>query len=513
MTESAATPENDDNTGGNLPARDVERIVDSGPFGYVTAGRSEVIDGINSTLVDWLGRERDSIVGQQTFQDLLAPGDRIYYDTHIRPLLAIQHEVHEIALQLVQADGGRLPVLMNSVLRIDQSGNQRVDSVVIDATERRRYERELLRERQFAEASEGRLQLLYDVVSGLVGATSVQKVVEVVTARGERWITGAACSVWLFGADLGSISQVNDVEDTQPVYDLSGDDRAMADLASGSLLVIEDVDQSADYPRLCQMLGSAGYTSSAVAPLLTTEVLDGVIIYGFNERHQFDEAERRAVVSLAGQTEQALQRARSIEAERRARARLEGLFQFSARLSAAVSVDHVLQVISRDSLDLLGASSVQLAVLAEGATTVRFFGSMDHGGTEVTLDIESKAIGCAVITTGETLIVDGVDELADHNTELTDAADELFDAMLTGQAKFIEYFMSKVHEINAIPVKHIRVPSEILSPEQQSMVKLDMATKQSIDLLKGKGNDMGVIWRKKEDIKQFFETEKTYKIN
>ncbi|NVN18034.1 patatin [Muricauda sp. HICW] len=94
-----------------------------------------------------------------------------------------------------------------------------------------------------------------------------------------------------------------------------------------------------------------------------------------------------------------------------------------------------------------------------------------------------------------------------------DWRDELFDTMLTGQAKFIEYFMSKVHEINAIPVKHIRVPSEILSPEQQSMVKLDKATKQSIDLLKGKGNDMGIIWRKKDEIKQFFETEKTYKTN
>lgn len=92
-----------------------------------------------------------------------------------------------------------------------------------------------------------------------------------------------------------------------------------------------------------------------------------------------------------------------------------------------------------------------------------------------------------------------------------DWRDELFDAMLTGQAKFIEYFMSMVHEINAIPVKHIRVPSETLSPEQQSVVKLDKATKQSIDLLKGKGNDMGIIWRKKEEIHQFFENEKTYK--
>lgn len=89
---------------------------------------------------------------------------------------------------------------------------------------------------------------------------------------------------------------------------------------------------------------------------------------------------------------------------------------------------------------------------------------------------------------------------------------DLFETMMTGQAKFNEYFMSKIDEINSIPVKHIRVPSEILSPEQQSIIQLDKATDKSIDLLKGKGNDMGIIWRKKEEIKDFFKEKKIYKI-
>lgn len=89
---------------------------------------------------------------------------------------------------------------------------------------------------------------------------------------------------------------------------------------------------------------------------------------------------------------------------------------------------------------------------------------------------------------------------------------DLFESMMTGQSKFNEFFMSKIDEINSIPVKHIRVPSEVLSPEQQSIIQLDNATDESIDLLKGKGNDMGVIWRKKEEIKDFFKEEKKYKI-
>ncbi|MFL9837108.1 CBASS cGAMP-activated phospholipase [Flavobacterium sp. ST-75] len=90
---------------------------------------------------------------------------------------------------------------------------------------------------------------------------------------------------------------------------------------------------------------------------------------------------------------------------------------------------------------------------------------------------------------------------------------DLFESMMTGQAKFNEYFMSKVDEINSIPVSHVRVPSEYLSPEQQSIVHLDKATKKSLDLLKGKGNDMGIIWRKKQEIAEFFKDVKLYKTN
>lgn len=89
---------------------------------------------------------------------------------------------------------------------------------------------------------------------------------------------------------------------------------------------------------------------------------------------------------------------------------------------------------------------------------------------------------------------------------------DLFEAMLTGQAKFNDYFMSKINDINSIPVTHVRVPSEILSPEQQNVVQLDKATSASIDLLKGKGNDMGVIWRKRPEVQEFFKSKKKYKI-
>ena len=57
----------------------------------------------------------------------------------------MQGAVREIALDIVRADGRRLPVLVNSVLQPTPAGEpQLVRTTVFDATDRKRYERELL---------------------------------------------------------------------------------------------------------------------------------------------------------------------------------------------------------------------------------------------------------------------------------------------------------------------------------------------------------------------------------
>ena len=64
----------------------------------------------------------------------------------------MQGAVREIAVEMVCADGRRLPVLINSVLKKDAAGEPLlVRTTVFNATDRKDYERELLRERQRAE--------------------------------------------------------------------------------------------------------------------------------------------------------------------------------------------------------------------------------------------------------------------------------------------------------------------------------------------------------------------------
>lgn len=89
--------------------------------------------------------------------------------------------------------------------------------------------------------------------------------------------------------------------------------------------------------------------------------------------------------------------------------------------------------------------------------------------------------------------------------------DELFQTSLTGQSSFSEYTMKKLHELSGMPIEYVRIPAEALSPEQQMLVQLDLASKDAIDLIKGKGNDRGELVRKDPTIAKFFHSLKTYK--
>jgi sigma-B regulation protein RsbU (phosphoserine phosphatase) len=104
---------------------------------------------VNATFERWTGYSRADLVGAKRFQDLLTPGGRIYHETHYAPLLRMQGSVREIAVDIITADGRRLPVLVNSVLVTDADGvPQAVNTTLFDATERKSYERELVAARE-----------------------------------------------------------------------------------------------------------------------------------------------------------------------------------------------------------------------------------------------------------------------------------------------------------------------------------------------------------------------------
>ncbi|WP_267715788.1 PP2C family protein-serine/threonine phosphatase [Streptomyces sp. CoH17] len=129
-----------------------EELYESAPCGYLSTLMDGTICKINATLLGWLGLERASVVGRLRFTDLLTVGGKLYHETHFAPLLRMQGRISGIALEVKQADGGRIPVLVSSVVKHGGSGEPLlIRTTVFDARDRRSYEEELLRARKAAE--------------------------------------------------------------------------------------------------------------------------------------------------------------------------------------------------------------------------------------------------------------------------------------------------------------------------------------------------------------------------
>jgi sigma-B regulation protein RsbU (phosphoserine phosphatase) len=134
------------------PFEDLEDLYETAPCGYVSISPDGTIVRANQTLADWLGRRSRELLGM-SIHDILSFGGRIAVETHLAPLLRMQGHVHEIALDLVTADGEKIPTIANAAEKRD-SGERHVFTrlTLFKAVDRRTYERSLLEARLKAEA-------------------------------------------------------------------------------------------------------------------------------------------------------------------------------------------------------------------------------------------------------------------------------------------------------------------------------------------------------------------------
>jgi two-component system sensor histidine kinase VicK len=127
-------------------------LYEQAPCGYIFTLPNGALIRVNQTFLDWTGYARDDLVSAMRFQDLLSVPGKIFYENQYDPLVRMQGFVNEVAFDLLRKDGSRLPVLMNSVRRVDDEGRPLlIASTVFDATQRRRYEQELLLSRRRVE--------------------------------------------------------------------------------------------------------------------------------------------------------------------------------------------------------------------------------------------------------------------------------------------------------------------------------------------------------------------------
>ena len=181
-------------------AEDSSQRWDLAPCGLLELRPDATVVAANATFLTWVDRTADELVGHVRLPDLLSVGGRIFWETHLAPLLLVDGHVDEVALVLRTAAGDRPVVLSASVDAA--AGVVRV--AVTPADVRSRYERELLAARASAELSESRLRALQDTTAALSRALGVTAVADALVEAALGPLRAATATVWL-GREDGAL--------------------------------------------------------------------------------------------------------------------------------------------------------------------------------------------------------------------------------------------------------------------------------------------------------------------
>jgi two-component system OmpR family sensor kinase len=132
----------------------IDALWDIAPCGFLVTDPAGMVLHANETLRRWLGDGEDTAVAGVRLASLLTPAGALYHDTMLMPRLLVGGEVREAAVDLLGRRRTPLPVFLSA--RRSPAASGRADTILmtlVDATERRRYEADLLQATRALHAS------------------------------------------------------------------------------------------------------------------------------------------------------------------------------------------------------------------------------------------------------------------------------------------------------------------------------------------------------------------------
>lgn len=123
--------------------------LDALPCGVLAFDDSGRILQVNRMLATLVGYEAHELIGA-SIDTILSVASRIFYNTHFFPLVRLYSKADEIFLTLIRRDRTDIPVLTNTVRRLDSGAYENV-MALIPVFQRRKYEDEILNAKRAAE--------------------------------------------------------------------------------------------------------------------------------------------------------------------------------------------------------------------------------------------------------------------------------------------------------------------------------------------------------------------------
>jgi len=174
--------------------QDFEDFFEYAPSALILAKADGRILRVNGAFAEWVGRPSSEIAGTR-FSDYLPITRKVYFETHLAPLLRMQGSFAEISLEIEGGHGERIPVIVNAVEKRDQQGNPLlIRMAVLKAADRRQFERNLLEARSAAVSDRDRLRALNATLGEQVASETKMRL-DVVISRSKRHVCDAIAAV------------------------------------------------------------------------------------------------------------------------------------------------------------------------------------------------------------------------------------------------------------------------------------------------------------------------------
>ncbi len=189
-----------------LALRDAQTIYNQAPCGYHSVDASGVFVLMNRTELDWLGYEREDVVGRLTFRDIFAPSDIETSEDRLQRLMN-DGKLEPIEVNMRRRDGSTFLALLNSTAVFDRQGRfVRSNSTVIDITERKAAENALAAQRNF-------LQAITNSVPVQLAFFDRDLICRFANASYARWVSGDTTR--LVDRHLSEIARTQDYDSAQ----------------------------------------------------------------------------------------------------------------------------------------------------------------------------------------------------------------------------------------------------------------------------------------------------------
>ena len=221
--------------------------LDHWPCGLLSLDNAGVIRTANAWFASRIRIPAAELIGQHIGL-LLPPAGRIYLETHFFPILRAEGRCAEVAVDLRVADGTRLPVLLTAQRAGPGDGRSDWSMVaVMEARDRRRYERDLLETKRQIEERNRQLDAANAELAARNAALD-RAAAEMAAARAEAEAANSSKSLFLANMSHEIRTPLNGVLGMAEVLEAQLNDprkKAMAHVIrqSGELLlrVINDI--------------------------------------------------------------------------------------------------------------------------------------------------------------------------------------------------------------------------------------------------------------------------------